>query len=100
MDRYIKHDMISRGLRTALATGNWGKDKDNNVLKTGVSQVLNRLTFASFLSHLRRVTTPLDKKGKQPKPRQLHNSHWGMVCPAETPEGGSCGLVKNLTLMA
>jgi DNA-directed RNA polymerase beta subunit len=23
-----------------------------------------------------------------------------MVCPAETPEGGSCGLVKNLTLMA
>lgn len=23
-----------------------------------------------------------------------------MVCPAETPEGSSCGLVKNLTLMA
>ena len=23
-----------------------------------------------------------------------------MVCPAETPEGQSCGLVKNLTLMA
>ena len=23
-----------------------------------------------------------------------------MVCPAETPEGGSCGPVKNLTLMA
>ena len=22
-----------------------------------------------------------------------------MVCPAETPEGGSCGLVKNLTLL-
>lgn len=100
MYEYIKSDTITRGLRTALATGNWGKDKDNNTLKTGVSQVLSRLTFASFLSHLRRVTTPLDKKGKQTKPRQLHNSHWGMVCPAETPEGGSCGLVKNLTLMA
>lgn len=23
-----------------------------------------------------------------------------MVCPAETPEGQACGLVKNLTLMA
>jgi DNA-directed RNA polymerase II subunit RPB2 len=100
LDRYIKADTITRGLRSALATGNWGKDKDNNVQKTGVSQMLNRLTFASFLSHLRRVTTPLDKKGKASKPRQLHNSHWGMVCPAETPEGGSCGLVKNLTLMA
>ena len=64
LEKYIRHDTISRGLRTALATGNWGRDKDNNVLKTGVSQVLNRLTFASFLSHLRRVTTPLDKKGK------------------------------------
>jgi DNA-directed RNA polymerase beta subunit len=23
----------------------------------------------------------------QAKPRQLHNTHWGMICPAETPEG-------------
>jgi len=58
LEKYIKADTITRGLKTALATGNWGKDKDNNVLKTGVSQVLSRLTFASFLSHLRRVTTP------------------------------------------
>jgi len=34
------------------------------------------------------------------KPRQLHNTHWGMICPAETPEGQACGLVKNLSLMA
>ena len=25
---------------------------------------------------------------------------WGMICPAETPEGQACGLVKNLALMA
>jgi hypothetical protein len=31
---------------------------------------------------------------------QLHNTHWGMVCPAETPEGHACGLVKSLSLMA
>ena len=35
--KYVKSETISAGLRTALATGNWGKDKDNNVLKTGVS---------------------------------------------------------------
>lgn len=33
------------------------------------------------------------------KPRQLHNTHWGMICPAETPEGQAVGLVKNLALM-
>ncbi|KAJ1557780.1 DNA-dependent RNA polymerase II [Nowakowskiella sp. JEL0078] len=37
---------------------------------------------------------------KIPKPRQLHNTQWGMVCPAETPEGQACGLVKNMSLMS
>jgi DNA-directed RNA polymerase II subunit RPB2 len=68
--------------------------------KAGVSQVLNRYTFASTLSHLRRCNTPIGRDGKIAKPRQLHNTHWGMVCPAETPEGQACGLVKNLALMA
>lgn len=68
--------------------------------KAGVSQVLNRYTFASTLSHLRRCNTPIGRDGKIAKPRQLHNTHWGMVCPAETPEGQACGLVKNLSLMA
>jgi DNA-directed RNA polymerase II subunit RPB2 len=27
----FKSESISNGLRQALATGNWGKDKDNNV---------------------------------------------------------------------
>ncbi|XP_953007.1 DNA-directed RNA polymerase II subunit, putative [Theileria annulata] len=78
---------------------NWGRDKDGNVVRTGVSQVLNRLTFASYLSHLRRLNTPLGREGKMAKPRQLHNTHWGMICPAETPEGQAVGLVKNLALM-
>jgi DNA-directed RNA polymerase II subunit RPB2 len=68
--------------------------------RAGVSQVLNRYTFASTLSHLRRCNTPIGRDGKIAKPRQLHNTHWGMVCPAETPEGQACGLVKNLALMS
>lgn len=51
------------------------------------------------VSQLRRMNTPLDRTGKIAKPRQLHNTHWGMVCPAETPEGQAVGLVKNISLM-
>jgi hypothetical protein len=29
----------------------------------------------------------------------LHLSQWGMLCPSDTPEEESCGLVKNLALM-
>ena len=87
-------------MRYGLATGNWGTNKMGQVSKTGVAQCLNRITYSSTLSHLRRLNTPLQKTGKLAKPRQLHNTHWGMICPAETPEGQSCGLVKNLALMA
>jgi DNA-directed RNA polymerase II subunit RPB2 len=98
--RAIKLGTISNGLKYSLATGNWGDQQNAMSSKAGVSQVLNRYTFASTLSHLRRCNTPLGREGKIAKPRQLHNTHWGMVCPAETPEGQACGLVKNLSLMA
>lgn len=96
----VKSGTITNGLRYSLATGNWGDQKKASQAKAGVSQVLNRYTFASTLSHLRRLNTPIGRDGKLAKPRQLHNTHWGMVCPAETPEGQACGLVKNLSLMA
>uniref|UniRef100_A0A4W6BJY5 DNA-directed RNA polymerase subunit beta n=1 Tax=Lates calcarifer TaxID=8187 RepID=A0A4W6BJY5_LATCA len=96
----IKTRIISDGLKYSLATGNWGDVKKAHQARAGVSQVLNRLTFASTLSHLRRVNSPIGRDGKLAKPRQLHNTLWGMVCPAETPEGHAVGLVKNLALMA
>lgn len=95
----IKSNIITSGLRYCLATGNWGDQKKAASAKAGVSQVLNRYTYASTLSHLRRTNTPIGRDGKIAKPRQLHNTHWGLVCPAETPEGQACGLVKNLALM-
>eukprot|EP00472_Partenskyella_glossopodia_P014116 CAMPEP_0197530064 /NCGR_PEP_ID=MMETSP1318-20131121/30496_1 /TAXON_ID=552666 /ORGANISM="Partenskyella glossopodia, Strain RCC365" /LENGTH=1189 /DNA_ID=CAMNT_0043085741 /DNA_START=233 /DNA_END=3802 /DNA_ORIENTATION=- len=91
---------IEAGLKYSLATGNWQVGRRGQPTKTGVSQVLQRLTFASMLSHLRRLNSPIGRDGKLAAPRQLHNTHWGMVCPAETPEGQAVGLVKNLTLMA
>ena len=95
----VKSTTLTNGLKYSLATGNWGDQKKAMSSKAGVSQVLNRYTFASTLSHLRRTNTPIGRDGKIAKPRQLHNTHWGLVCPAETPEGQACGLVKNLALM-
>lgn len=89
----------SQGLKYSLATGNWGPNKTPGS-KAGVSAVLHRMSFGSTLSHLRRLNSPVGREGKLAKPRQLHNTHWGMICPAETPEGASCGLVKNMALTA
>ena len=69
-----------------------------NASKQGVSQVLNRLTYMSTISHLRRIQTPSDNTGKLIPPRKLHNTQWGYICPTETPEGQSVGVVKNLSM--
>ncbi|XP_071485515.1 DNA-directed RNA polymerase II subunit RPB2 [Diadema setosum] len=100
MELAIKTRIITDGLKYSLATGNWGDQKKAHQARAGVSQVLNRLTFVSTLSHLRRLNSPVGRDGKLARPRQLHNTQWGMVCPAETPEGHAVGLVKNLALMA
>ena len=63
-------------------------------------QVLNRLSYIGMISQLRRLVNPMPREAKVTGPRQLHNTQWGVVCPAETPEGQAVGLVKNLALMA
>ena len=96
--KIIKSTTIENGIKRALATGDFGI-KQTNSNKVGVAQVLNRLTYISTISHLRRINTPIDKSGKLVPPRKLHNSSWGFLCPAETPEGASVGVVKNLSYM-
>lgn len=76
----VKASTITNGLKYSVATGNWGDQKKFMQARAGVSQVLNRYTFSSTLSHLRRCNTPIGRDGKIAKPRQLHNTHWGMVC--------------------
>lgn len=98
--KVIKSTNLEVGLKTCLATGNFGSAKAGGPSKNGVSQVLNRLNYISGLSHLRRVSTPIEKTGKLIAPRKLHNTQWGYICPAETPEGHSVGVVKNMATTA
>ena len=94
ISKMIKTSYIESIYKSALSTGNWGIKNVNS--KQGVSQVLNRLTYMSTLSHIRRISTPIDSSGKLIPPRKLHSTQWGYVCPTETPEGASVGVVKNL----
>jgi DNA-directed RNA polymerase beta subunit len=98
--KLLKSTTIEVGLKYCFSTGNWGIRNNINKTKQGVAQVLSRLTYNAMLSHLRRISTPMEKTGKLVQPRKLHSTQWGIICPAETPEGGSVGLVKNLAIMA
>lgn len=96
INKIFKATIIESGLKYGLATGNWGLRST----KQGVAQVLNRLTYNATLSHERRIVTPVEKTGKLLAPRKLHSTQMGIICPAETPEGVSVGLVKNMSMVA
>ena len=95
--KIFKGTTIEGGMRYALATGAWGVKTGS---KQGVSQVLNRMTYCATLSHLRRVATSIEKNSKLVQPRKLNGSQFGIFCPAETPEGQSVGVVKNMSISA
>jgi DNA-directed RNA polymerase beta subunit len=98
--KMIKPAIIENGILRALSTGDFSV-KQSNSSKAGVAQVLNRLTYPAIMSHLRRINTPLEKGGGELiAPRKLHNTTWGFLCPVETPEGASIGVVKNLSCLA
>ena len=95
-----RSNTITDGLQYSLATGNWNTTFVDRQQRCGVAQALQRLTYISTISQLRRVSSAVDKTQKLPKPRYLHGSHWGRYCPAETPEGGPCGLETQLTVQS
>ncbi len=90
----IRPGIITDKLNNAIATGNWGRGR------VGVTQLLDRTNYLATISHLRRVQSPLSRTQPNFEARDLHSTHFGRICPSETPEGSNCGLVKNLALSA
>src|SRR5205809_526072 len=82
-------DLPTQRLLHALPTGNWVGGR------AGVSQLLDRTSNMSALSHLRRVTSPLTRSQPHFEARDLHPTQCGRLCPNETPAGENCGLLKN-----
>ena len=91
----FKERIVEAGFRKAFK-GNWGSE--THTKKVGVVQGLNRLSFNSYISQVRKINLPLDASAKVVGPRLLHGSQWGIIDPVDTPDGGNIGLHKHMAI--
>ncbi|VUZ43037.1 unnamed protein product [Hymenolepis diminuta] len=98
ISRHIKTWLITDHLNRAISSGNW-IIKRFRMQRQGITQLVSRLSYVSAIGHMTRVTSLFEKTRKIAGPRAIHSSQWGLICPSDTPEGESCGLVKNVSLM-
>lgn len=94
----FQYEIIEKGMKRSLK-GNWGISDQNKDPNQSLVQDLSRFSYLGAMSHLRRVNTPIDPTSKIVAPHRLHTSQWGIMCPCESPDGGSIGLLKNLAIM-
>jgi DNA-directed RNA polymerase II subunit RPB2 len=94
---FFKDRLVEQGFRKAFK-GNWGSEAHTK--RIGAVQDLNRLSWNTFISHLRKINLPLDASAKVVGPRLLNSSQWGYIDPIDTPDGGNIGLHKHMAISA
>jgi DNA-directed RNA polymerase II subunit RPB2 len=92
---FFSERLVENGFKKAFK-GNWGSE--SHTKRLGVVQDLNRLSYNSAISHLRKISLPLDSSAKVIGPRLAHTSQWGIIDPVDTPDGGNCGLHKHMAI--
>jgi DNA-directed RNA polymerase beta subunit len=94
--RHASHGFSSM-IHRALATGVWPGGKMKIV---GVTRPLElSRSHVMGISTIRAIHQPLPVKLKNAGPRQIHGSHWGFICPSETPDNENIGFYKNPALL-
>jgi len=92
---FFKERLVEDGFKKGFK-GNWGADA--NTKRLGLVQDLNRLSWFTHISHLRKTNLPLDPTAKIVGPHLLHSTQWGLIDPVDTPDGGNIGLHKHLSI--
>tara|TARA_Y100000310_G_scaffold220467_1_gene221991 strand:+ start:488 stop:1972 length:1485 start_codon:yes stop_codon:yes gene_type:complete len=90
----IRDKLLTSRIQSAVATGSWVGGRK------GISQNIDRVNFLSTMSHLTRVVSLLSATQENFEAREIHSTHFGRLCPIETPEGTPIGLRKNMAMLA
>ena len=94
---FVRSRKMTSSLKFHFATGNWSLKPNVN---TGTMMSMPRICHQGTMSFKRKINTQSKKEGKATEQRHLHPSDPGISCLCETPEGQSCGLIRNYAMLA
>lgn len=96
--RYIlKASVLTDGMRRGLK-GAWGAMAET---QDGIVHDVPRYTMHGAMSYLSRIASQMtDIARSQREPHHIHGTHWGVVCPIESPDNKDIGLTKHFAVMA
>ena len=96
MESLMPHHLVNSKLISALIRDFFGRGS--------LSQFMDQTNPQAELTHRRRLSAlgpgGLDRERAGFEVRDVHYSHYGRVCPIETPEGPNIGLITSLALYA
>ena len=84
----VQPRIVGEGITRAL--------KGTSKVEDGVVQDLSRVSYLTYVSHIRRVNNPIDRTVKVADPHRMRASHWGAICPVESPDGPNIGILNHL----
>ncbi|MDP8233343.1 MAG: DNA-directed RNA polymerase subunit beta [Candidatus Saelkia tenebricola] len=96
MESVMPHHLVNSKLISSLIKDFFGRGS--------LSQFMDQTNPQAELTHRRRLSAlgpgGLDRERAGFEVRDVHYSHYGRICPIETPEGPNIGLITSLSLYA
>ena len=94
----LRSESLTSSFDVSFAGSKWGpkgaKPKNN------VATVLDTTTLISEIGHKVTGNVPAFRGDVRSSIREIVLSQYGLICPAATPEGDNCGMLKQLALLA
>ncbi len=96
LDKLMPHDLINSKPVIAVVNEFFGSGE--------LSQFMDQTNPLSEMTHKRRLSAlgpgGLTRERAGFEVRDVHNTHYGRICPIETPEGPNIGLISSLSTYA
>ena len=100
----IKDDSVENKIARSFVTTAFNSAIQSFFSSSQLSQFMDQTNPLAELTHKRRLSAlgpgGISRERATMEVRDVHHTHYGRICPIESPEGGNIGLISSLTVYA